>query len=131
VAYYLITGQHVFEGATVVELCSHHLHSQPIPPSTRLGQPLPQTLSGVLMACLEKKPERRPPSAQALIELLGGCQDVEPWTSDMGREWWRARGPHVMAQAFDRRAAARELTSVPTTSFEGSILRPKDVRRPL
>ena len=44
VGYFLLTGQHVFSGATLVEVCSHHLHTQPVPPSERLGRPLPAAL---------------------------------------------------------------------------------------
>src|SRR4029450_10441937 len=33
VAYYLLAGRHVFEGRTVVEVCGHHLHTAPVPPS--------------------------------------------------------------------------------------------------
>jgi serine/threonine-protein kinase len=35
VGYYLLTGTHVFGGATTVEVCSHHLHTRPVPPSER------------------------------------------------------------------------------------------------
>ncbi len=32
VGYYLLTAGHVFEGNTLVEVCGHHLHSDPDPP---------------------------------------------------------------------------------------------------
>jgi serine/threonine protein kinase len=37
VGYFLVTGKPLFEGRTIMELCAHHLHTQPIPPSVRLG----------------------------------------------------------------------------------------------
>src|SRR5690606_31795371 len=37
VGYFLLTGEHVFSGRTVVEICSHHLHTEPEPPSSRAG----------------------------------------------------------------------------------------------
>jgi len=40
VGYFLLTGEHVFTGKTVVEVCAHHLHTDPVPPSERLGRPV-------------------------------------------------------------------------------------------
>ena len=39
VGYYLLTGHHVFQGRTVVEVCSHHLHSQPMRPEGGSAEP--------------------------------------------------------------------------------------------
>ena len=36
VGYFLLTGQPVFEGGTVVDVLSHHLHTEPVPPSQRV-----------------------------------------------------------------------------------------------
>jgi len=44
VAYFLLTGQHVFDGRTVIEICGNHLHTPPEPPSLRLGRPVPAEL---------------------------------------------------------------------------------------
>jgi hypothetical protein len=106
VGYYLLTGQRVFEGRTVVEVCGHHLHSQPVPPAEHLGRDVPETLSALLMACLEKGPERRPRSARVLVDMLEACHDVEPWTEAMGQAWWNLRGPDVRAHARRERPAA-------------------------
>ena len=43
VAYFLLTGRNVFEGATVVEILSRHLLEEPAAPSTHLSEPLPPT----------------------------------------------------------------------------------------
>lgn len=129
VGYYLLTGQRVFEGRTVVEVCSHHLNSQPVPPGQRSGIPVPETLSAILMACLEKTPERRPPSARALGSLLDACHDVKPWTSEMGRAWWNVQGASVLAYARRRRAPSGDLTSGTTMSVtDMSFIRPADTR---
>jgi serine/threonine protein kinase len=42
VGYFLVTGQDVFTGTTVIEVCSKHLHATPVPPSERLGQGVPR-----------------------------------------------------------------------------------------
>jgi serine/threonine-protein kinase len=88
VGYYLLTGTHVFGGATAVEVCSHHLHSQPQPPSERLGRPVPAGLERLLLACLEKDPARRPGSAAELRDALRGLDDVGGWDERDAREWW-------------------------------------------
>jgi hypothetical protein len=130
VGYYLLTGHHVFQGRTVVEVCSHHLHSQPVRPEERLGRAIPETLSNVLMLCLEKSPERRPLSAAALVDLLAACPDVEPWTGEMGRQWWRLRGSQILAQARRDRAAAEGGQSGSSESVaDVSFIRPKALRR--
>lgn len=92
VGYFLLTGQHVFEGATIVEVCGHHLHSQPVPPSQRLEGPVPQDLEDLLLSCLEKDPTQRPQSAAELGERLRACQSAGEWTETDARRWWSARG---------------------------------------
>ncbi len=63
VAYFILTGQHVFEGKAVVEVLSKHLAEQPVPPSERLGRPLPADLEAVILSCLAKDRDARPASA--------------------------------------------------------------------
>jgi serine/threonine-protein kinase len=89
VGYFLLTGQHVFSGATLVEVCSHHLHTLPVPPSERLGQALPAALEALVLACLEKDPARRPASASALRSRLGELAEADPWSEEAARVWWQ------------------------------------------
>jgi serine/threonine-protein kinase len=88
VGYFLLAGQHVFTGATLVEVCSHHLHTKPDPPSARLGRPLPSELEALVLACLEKDPALRPPSALVLRNRLAELCAAQPWTDDDARAWW-------------------------------------------
>ncbi|MEQ8459554.1 MAG: serine/threonine-protein kinase [Sandaracinaceae bacterium] len=98
VGYYLLTGEHVFEGRTVVEICGHHLHSAPVPPSERLGQALPEMLEEILMRCLAKAPDERPASAEELRDLLLGCEGVGAWRSADARAWWAEHGDAVRSR---------------------------------
>jgi eukaryotic-like serine/threonine-protein kinase len=96
VAYYLLSGCPVFEGTTVVDIIAQHLQAEPVPPSVRLGRPLPSDLEAVVARCLRKVPSERPESARALRDALGRCGMVQPWTSDEAATWWRrfrAAGP--------------------------------------
>ena len=73
VGYFLLTGVPLFSGKNVVEVCGHHLHTVPVPPSARLGAHVPEKLEALIMSCLAKSPEERPSSAAqlrtALVEL--------------------------------------------------------------
>ncbi|MEY4544482.1 MAG: hypothetical protein RL685_677 [Pseudomonadota bacterium] len=92
VGYWLLTGTHLFSGRSIVELCAHHLHSLPEPPSARLGRPVAPDLEALLLACLAKRPEERPSSADALRERLRGCASAGQWTHARASQWWSAHG---------------------------------------
>lgn len=89
VAFWLLTGTHVFEGNTVAEVCSHHLHTKPEAPSERLGAPVPADLDAVILRCLEKDPARRYGSAEALAHALDACESVDDWSDDLAVAWWK------------------------------------------
>jgi serine/threonine-protein kinase len=89
VGYFMVTGKHVFSGATLVEVCSHHLHTAPEPPSARLGRPVPPALEAILLRCLEKDPARRPASAHALRDAFRELAGVAEWTEEDARTWWQ------------------------------------------
>jgi eukaryotic-like serine/threonine-protein kinase len=93
--YYLLAGRNVFEGATVVEVCAHHLHTQPAPPSAALGRPLPADLEAVLLSCLEKDPARRPQTASHLEDALLACESAAEWGEREARRWWRSNAGRV------------------------------------
>ncbi len=93
VGYLLLTGTQLFEGRNAVEVCGHHLHTRPVPPAERRGGPVPAKLASLLLECLEKAPEKRPPSARALVARLGACDDVTPWTEEEARAWWTRHPP--------------------------------------
>ena len=40
VAFYLLTGTRVFEEGTQMQALIDHVHTEPVPPSARLGRPL-------------------------------------------------------------------------------------------
>jgi len=95
IGYYLVTGKHVFEGATVVEVCSHHLHTPPVPPSERRGIPIPAALERLILDCLSKDAASRPQTARDLEVRLDACAQADPWTPEAARAWWtehHARG---------------------------------------
>lgn len=90
VGYWLLTGTHVFNGTSIVEVCAHHLHSMPEPPSVRLRGPVPDDLEAVILACLAKRPEDRPASAHVLRERLAACAAAGGWPNARAAAWWLA-----------------------------------------
>jgi len=106
VAYYLLTGTHVFGGTTIVEVCSHHLSRAPEPPSARLGAPVPRDLEAIVLRCLAKAPADRYPSARSLHEALLACGEAEDWTEEDAAGWWRENGARVERPKFARPSRA-------------------------
>ncbi len=96
VGYFLLTGQQVFVGDTTMKVMAKHLQETPTPPSQRVAKPVPPRLEQVILACLAKKPEDRPPSAAELARLLAAA-DVEPWTNEQAVEWWASARPSPTA----------------------------------
>ncbi len=87
VGYYLLTGRHVFEGSSIVEVLGQHLHMEPEPPSKRLGQELPEGLERLLLDCLLKAPSERPQSAREFLGRLNACS-LPPWEEVDAVTWW-------------------------------------------
>jgi hypothetical protein len=88
ILYYLLTGQHVFTGESLVEILGKHLNKSPILPSEVLGHPVSPDLEALVMACLEKDPLQRPANGAALLEALEHCRIQGVWTQREAREWW-------------------------------------------
>jgi eukaryotic-like serine/threonine-protein kinase len=93
VAYWLITGQQVFEGRTAMELMSQHAQAKPAAPSSRTELEVPAALDELVLECLAKDPADRPPSADALAERLASIEIPSPWTEPRAREWWDLHHP--------------------------------------
>jgi serine/threonine-protein kinase len=124
VAYYLLTGRQVFEGGTAMQVFAQHLQAAPVPPSQR-GAGVPPDLERVVLACLAKNPDDRPPSAAALDALLGEA-GVEPWTDADARQWWTA--PHGAPDAPRGSPDATVTGSAPGQS-ETRLVDPRDPLR--
>jgi serine/threonine-protein kinase len=100
VAYWLLTGTYVFEGASPMMIMAHHLETPPTPPSTRSDRPFPPGLDAVVLTCLEKDPAQRPQTTDALAARLASCGEGQPWTADHARGWWSENAPPSIAAAW-------------------------------
>jgi serine/threonine-protein kinase len=89
VAFWLSTGRHVFGGENSYDIVSKHLHVLPEPPSRYAAKGFPPELDAVILACLEKDPDRRPSNARELARRLRAIPLTERWGDEEAEAWWR------------------------------------------
>jgi serine/threonine-protein kinase len=88
-----------------------HAHQKPVPPSKRLAslaegrqtarnkQPIHEELEALVMACLDKNPNRRPQTARELADALSSLRFQTPWDEDAAELWWtQHEGPPPAAR---------------------------------
>jgi serine/threonine-protein kinase len=96
VAYYLLTGQLVFEADTSMKMLLQHVHAQPVPPSQRTELPIPRELDDLVLACLQKDPKMRPQSARELFRMAQQCRAAgEAWGVEEAQTWWERHLPEL------------------------------------
>jgi serine/threonine protein kinase len=88
--YFLLTGQPVFEAATLIQLCQMHIDAVPVPPSQRTKQPISPELETTLLRCLDKVRTRRPTTARELAHLLMQVPIRGDWPETTAESWWNS-----------------------------------------
>ena len=112
VAYFLLTGELVFQADTSMKMLMQHLQEIPTPPSQRTELPVPKELDDLIMACLQKDPKRRPQSAGELFRMACNCRGRDEWTQDQAEQWWKAHLPELTGPLA---------VSVPQTPTTGAV----------
>ena len=110
VGYYLLTGRHVFEANSVVEMCSKHLLEVPIAPSARLGRAVPADLEQLILTCLAKSPDDRPASAAVFKQALASCAKTTPYDPSVTGQWWQQRAPVLRSRRKSIHQGDRQMT---------------------
>jgi serine/threonine-protein kinase len=87
VAYFLLSGHHVFDGKTALDICARHMQDAPRSLSTLVPGIDPE-LEKIVLKCLEKEPANRFASARELCHALSLCPSRKDWTPDKARAWW-------------------------------------------
>ncbi|MFT5355842.1 MAG: hypothetical protein ACI9KE_003061 [Polyangiales bacterium] len=85
VAYFILSGSHVFDGNTIIEVVAKHLQSEPAPLES---EDVPKALGDLVLRCLAKAPSERPESASELARLLRQVEGIRPWLLEDARSWW-------------------------------------------
>jgi len=94
VGYYLLAGRHVFNGKTIIEVCMHHLHTDPVPLAEICAEELPPGLEEIIFSCLQKSQSDRPASGEELADALDQLE-VDRWTRADAEAWWDIFGPEI------------------------------------
>ena len=89
VAYYLITGQLVFEAEKAFQMIAKHLQAAPVPPSQRTDRPVSPELERLILKCLAKDAKDRPQGAAQLAEALDWIP-ADVWGEEQAQRWWEA-----------------------------------------
>jgi serine/threonine-protein kinase len=95
VAFYLLTGSRVFQDGNQMQVLVDHVHTEPVPPSSRLGAPLPREVDAFVLDCLRKSPADRPRDAGELLERINTYNLASRWSNAHARSWWEARLPDL------------------------------------
>ncbi len=111
VAYFLLTGELVFEADTSMKMLMQHVHAQPVPPSERTELPVPRELDDLILACLQKDPGRRPQDAGEVYQMACQVHLREEWSSDEAKRWWRAHLPQLSGPLTLKESAVRHQDS--------------------
>jgi serine/threonine-protein kinase len=93
VAYWLLTGQLVFEGNTPMKTALAHVREDPLAPSRRTEMEIPPALERLVLACLEKDPGHRPQSAKELASELRAIEVPSVWSQERAQDWWEIHEP--------------------------------------
>jgi serine/threonine-protein kinase len=88
VAYWLITGGHVFETHSSAAQLVEHVKTTPTPPSQRTELPIPPGLDAIVMKSLEKNPADRFQIAEDMAAALHDVPLSEPWDTRRADGWW-------------------------------------------
>jgi eukaryotic-like serine/threonine-protein kinase len=108
VGYFLLAGDDVFRGESLIEVCSKHLLEQPEAPSVRRGGDIPEALERLVLDCLAKKPEQRPQTARDFLQRLASAGG-EPWTARHAEAWWLEHGLRVRTASLAPTATGRTI----------------------
>ena len=86
VAFNLLTGKQVFEGNSSMDI-AYQVVANPAPRVSEFVT-VDAALDQLISDCLERDPDARPQSAQAIIERLQAIIGGDTWTQADARGWW-------------------------------------------
>lgn len=94
-AYWLVTGQFVFRGRTVMETIFKHRQEEPVPPSGQTELEIPAAFDRLVLDCLAKRPEERPPTVDDVAARLAAIETGATWTAERAGHWWNLHHPAI------------------------------------
>ena len=115
-AYYLLTGYHVFEHESADEVYQRQLTAMPVPPSQITANPISAEMDDIVLRCLAKNPEDRPQSTMELCALLMTSPYVEDFPPEARAAWWQAF--HARKNPADGAAGGAGTTTLPDVKID-------------
>jgi eukaryotic-like serine/threonine-protein kinase len=93
VAYFMLTGQLVFDADTPMKMLVQHVQTPPVPPSQRTELRIPRELDQLVLSCLEKDPDKRPHDAEELFAAACRYCSADEWDGPQAKAWWQQHLP--------------------------------------
>jgi eukaryotic-like serine/threonine-protein kinase len=112
-SYFLLTGEHVFEAETAKEICEMQVSKIPERPSERTGGSFCPVLERVIMLCLEKNPDARPQSVEALLSVLQESAYFDTWNAALAADWWESH--HLRSRIVSHAQQLEETVKIQPT----------------
>ena len=95
VAYFIITGKHVFQAETDHDLVFRILISPPPTLAEGGARDAPAELEALVARCLAKDREDRPASVDEVAAVLAEIARNHPWREIDARRWWNTRAAAI------------------------------------
>ena len=99
VAYWLVTGRPVFQGSSPIDTIVKHVSAVPDPPSRHSSMDVPPDFDALVLECLSKDPDQRPPTADVVASRLRSLSSGRGWNKARAVEWWEMHGARPSAEA--------------------------------
>ena len=93
VSFWLLTGRHVFEASSMLDMLIKHRTEAADLPSKFSDFDIPAELDAIILSCLEKDPSKRIASVAELSTRLQEVEGSFPWDPHQSLSWWEALRP--------------------------------------
>ena len=111
VAYFVLSGELPFaSGKEAMAIMLSHIQSEPIPLASRVKGTLPPGMDEIVMRCLSRNPEQRPPSMSALRAELQALVCEDAWTEEDAIDWWARHVPRRPSISLRPSSGARAVS---------------------
>ena len=110
VAYYLLAGQLPFDGDTAIKIVLAHAQQEP---ESLVRYGVSPEVNQIVMKCLEKDPQHRFESADALRKALDQCDAATAWDWADSAAWWQNHGCPKKKEVDAKIARGQEPLPIP------------------
>lgn len=120
ILYFLLTGAPPHTAPTLMALVARVTTTEAVPLQSSPGLSISEDLSSLVMACLSRTIDSRPPSAREFLQALESLSDCQPWTSDEAKSFWIDWGPKFEGHSL---AKNEPVLSEETAQIDGAPTR--------